>query len=765
MNGKFRDARRVLPILLALSTIFALVQFPRPSFALTPIEVAVDVNEVVGTNLFSSGFHLDGPDVTIWRDRSALRNLAQQANFKYVRVFSRIVEPCSRWYESSKTGTWSWSKVDLLVQRIFEVGAEPIIVLGFFSWETNRIVAPSGMSVDPQTGLPYKESWAAYCAEWVRHFKSAGFAVRFYEMVNESIFYFGWTADLTKLGYFIDFYNSAAKAMRAVNSKVQLGCDATIMKRVLDYFISYGENLDFLPYHGYGTGSLSATDAEILRAAENIYIGETTSVYGVDKVRQLYKAARGITLPVFKTENNINYYYTTGTDPRIQQMLGVVYNALTFRIFILKGFTCNIYFHFATSATTESRKATGGMGFGMVNSDNNQPWYPYYVSKMVGTNLAVSDPIVQSNSPSEDVRVVAWIHEEKLNVLLICKVDETRTVQLNGIGGTMNYSKIDDTISWKTPAIQTGKVNPSTPITLNGYTVMLLQGEVSEPSPPPTPPPTPPPSSGFEDDFESGDFGAWSGTTLTSGDLATVTTLKPYSGTYSARFRTYAISSGTKRAAAYKSITESSTVYARAYFYISEGLPLTDTGDRFTLIQFLTSNGDKISNLQIRHVAEGDRFTILSSDKTQSTSAVIPKLSTWYCLELYTKVHATEGSVRAFINGVERLSLSNINTAQWGNIASVRFGLANSVNIQKRVTVYCDAAAIGTDYVGQQSFPLWDANQDGETNVVDIATVTTVYGSTSTSANWNPIADVNLDNKVNTLDVSLVTLHYGESYV
>ncbi|MEM2119191.1 MAG: M14 family zinc carboxypeptidase, partial [Candidatus Bathyarchaeia archaeon] len=267
----------------------------------------------------------------------------------------------------------------------------------------------------------------------------------------------------------------------------------------------------------------------------------------------------------------------------------------------------------------------------------------------------------------------------------------------------------------------------------------------------------------FQDGFESGNFGSWSGFTVTSGATAEVSNLKSYTGSYSAKFETAAITSGTRRAYVYEQFVESSVVYARGYFYIAQGLPLADADDRFTLIQFLSSSGGILSNLQIRRVAGEDRFTLYAFDTMQTTTAIYPQQNTWYCVELFTRIHSTEGAVKAYINGVEYLSLVNINTTEFGNIATVRFGLANSVNIQKTVTVYCDSAAISTSYIGL-SFPPWDVNQDGMVTMLDIGIVANVFGTTPKSPNWNPKADVNSDGKVDMVDINIVCLHFGEQY-
>lgn len=269
----------------------------------------------------------------------------------------------------------------------------------------------------------------------------------------------------------------------------------------------------------------------------------------------------------------------------------------------------------------------------------------------------------------------------------------------------------------------------------------------------------------FEDGFESGNFAAWSGTTVTSGGSASVLDTNPHEGSYSATFEADGMTSGTRRACAYKNIDEGS-VYARAYFYMADGLPLIDTDDRFTLIQFLSSGGGIISNLQIRRVQGEDLFTLFAFDSMQTTTSVYPQPTTWYCLELHTRVHPTGGSVKAYINGAEHLALTDMDTTGQGNVTVARFGLANSINIQHRVSVQVDTAAVSQSYIGESPSPVppWDVNQDYKVDIYDMVLVASAYASTPESPHWNSRADVNSDGVVNIFDLVIVSRHYGEDY-
>jgi len=434
--------------------------------------VAVNPSQIIGINNYSMGFQLDGPDIKIWRDNSAFRELAKNANFKLVRFFEhRMGKPCIYWNETTKSGTWNWKDIDLLVKRIFEIGAEPLIVLGFYSWTLNKISsAPEGMSTNPATGLPYPDQWGAYCAEWAKHFKEVNMPVRYYEIINEPHHYFGWGqyANETKIGYYMELYNAAANSMRAINHEVKLGNDNSLFKKVFNYFVSYGENLDFLSFHRYGLDSQTQTDKEAIEAAEIKYLYDNANMYSPETAKKLYEEKRGLNLPLIMSEGNLCDDYDP-IDARTHNMLGAIYTALSIRTFILKDVSYSVYFTFG-----------GGENImGMVNTENGAPWYAYYVQYMIGQSLTVGDKIVKTETSSDEVKSFAWVHGDKLMILLICIVDTQKTISLHGITNSVNYTKIDNTFSWQNPILQKGTLDTSESLVLNGYAVALVQASTS----------------------------------------------------------------------------------------------------------------------------------------------------------------------------------------------------------------------------------------------------------------------------------------------
>jgi hypothetical protein len=210
----------------------------------------------------------------------------------------------------------------------------------------------------------------------------------------------------------------------------------------------------------------------------------------------------------------------------------------------------------------------------------------------------------------------------------------------------------------------------------------------------------------LEDEFEKRDFSVWSGTSTTVGDNASVISVNPYEGVYHARFQTDAVASGVKFAYCYEDLVSPiGEIYARGYFYIVEGLPLDDNNDRFWLISFEVG-GQLQSAFRIYRSGDVDRFNVAgyngSSIVSKSIDDVYPVEGRWYCVEFYIKVHSTKGEYRAWINGVERVTVTNIDTTRYGaGVSRICFGLPSVVNVQHYVEVYLDSVVISTRYIGQ----------------------------------------------------------------
>ena len=431
------------------------------------ISVNVNTQQQTDVNTLSMGFQLDGRDISAFARTSTLQDLAEEANFKMVRFFHhRYGWAVTNWDNQAKTGNWDWSNYDRVVNAITGIGAKPLICLGYGG--SGEMSIPTGMdrwSQDPF--FPDPEQFAAYAREWVRHFSGE---VKYWEILNEPYQHYYWT-DQTKLARYCTFWNIVATEMKKEDPTILISHDGSTVKMALDYWVNNGEDLDFLGFHKYDSSTSNpATDAELFARAESErvtdYGGSDSNWrnYGVQEAKAEWNSARGETLPVICGEANINWAFNP-TDDRIQTMTAAVWAALTIRYQSLAGLDYWLWWDFYGSGDN------GETQFSMI-SPSYDPWYSYYVMKMIGTNLGVGDIIVESTSSSDDIRTLSWNHNGKLNVLLICKVNQDRTVSVNGLSGTYNYFKVDSS----QVAMQNGNINLTTQnINMEGYSVILLQ--------------------------------------------------------------------------------------------------------------------------------------------------------------------------------------------------------------------------------------------------------------------------------------------------
>jgi hypothetical protein len=752
-----KGLRMVLLLVLMISPVFALGQSivsPAYAAAYSDANIQIDVNTVMGQNKLSLGFMLDWERWTGFSQDPVLQSLAVDANFRLVRLFdfrdtSPLLAPCTHWNEATYSGTWDWTNVDDLVSKIFAAGAEPLFCLG---WARNGIqnYIPNEMAVNQATGLPYPKSFAAYAAEWVRHFSSEGMPVRFYEIMNEPYFYFGWNpSDTTKLGYYVDLWNVAARSMRQQNPNVMLSQDSITQRRVLDYWLAHGDDVDYLDFHNYDADTASQySDSQMFSRAER---DGSSSVYGIAEARQIWLDSRGKYLPVIDSESNFSSAWQTGTDPRIQQMTGAVWLALMLRNEALKGLDYNVYFEFTSSKSWQGAHGTG-WGFGMVNEDDAQPWYPYYVNRLIGSSLFVGDEFLNSTSSSQDVRVLAWTHDAILNILLIAKVNEPKSVTLTGIQGQLNAFWIDNTIAADVAKIQTGTFEAGEAITTNGYTVMLLQTKTQQV-----------PLFTFKDGFESGDSSAWDGVVTTPARVETARIVDVVSseGTYSAELSAMG-SASSESPYFFKNVPSSVRLSASGDFLVnSSGLDANDSRLYFITIVSAT---EPLAKAGLKNVDGAILWVLVIRDGTSYTGAAsgsVPVTNTWYNVGISWFGSQSQGSAELYVDDVLVCAIEGMNTSVFGDAVGVRFGLPEVYN-SSGTLVYADDAFISTEAFGQ--LPRWDINRDGMVDMRDVDIAVLAFASTPGSGNWNPLADVDQNGIVDLRDLSFIVLDYAHQY-
>jgi len=462
--------------------------------------ISVDVSKEIGSNTFSAGHQLDYPwEWREFRDRPIQQQLSSDANFGFIRIndrhlgplsYSQGVGPCERWYESTDTGVWDWSDVDSVVQAIFDSGAEPIITISAWSSGGETPTVPPGMTMNPNTLLPNPDSYAAFVADWVEHFQDVGLPVVYYEIFNEIQTYIGWNwwaRNEIRVDNFLELYDAAYRSMHAANPDIIVSFDACTLKYVFPKILSEGIGLDSINYHKYDDWNKAPndfSDQKMFDRAEEVYfLNEDSDTFTLDYCRDTWYEQRGEILPILGTESNFNAACNPTTE-RVQTMSGAIRTALVLRMCVIEETTTNIYYTFTSDAVWETQFWGSGNGYGMIDSNTrhsstsyDDPWYPYYVHSLFGSNMDIGDELVEVTSPSEDIRCLAWKNGQNINVLIIHKNTDTKSIKLNGISGTLSVSWIDGTIPYENPSIQGKVVNSQDVLTLNGYTVMLVQGQ------------------------------------------------------------------------------------------------------------------------------------------------------------------------------------------------------------------------------------------------------------------------------------------------
>jgi hypothetical protein len=455
-------------------------------------QVNVDMSKTIGTNKLRIGTQTDyGSTIAI---NTLRQNLMKNVSIALVRSFDWYIgypnsQACTSWNDATKTGTFNWQYVDQFVDSVFNAGAEPMIALGFADTGGNGIAhLPNGMGYNSTTLLPNPDEFASYASYWVNHFASTGRPVRFYQIVNEPFMYLGWTPNSARLAYYASLYNRTYNAMKALNSNLIISQDFDAQQTVLDYFINNNVKIDAIDYHKYDSGTANTsssnyeTDSKLFKDAETQYFTNGNPfTRSVSNAQAYYQTKTGRNVIIINSEGNLNSAWNGGTDSRNVMMNGAVWDALKIRMEILNNVSYDVHFTFMGSKSYEtSKKPFGGYGFGMIDSDSNKPYYPYWLYHMIFNNLKVGDKLYSSSSSSSNIRTLAWIDGSTNNILIIHNSTTTDTIRVTGFSGALKYSKIDNSISFLNSAIQAGTIDASNIITLNGYTVMLLQQSIGQ---------------------------------------------------------------------------------------------------------------------------------------------------------------------------------------------------------------------------------------------------------------------------------------------
>ncbi len=232
----------------------------------------------------------------------------------------------------------------------------------------------------------------------------------------------------------------------------------------------------------------------------------------------------------------------------------------------------------------------------------------------------------------------------------------------------------------------------------------------------------------FEDGFESGTFDAWSSTARSTGETTAVTDDIVNQGSNSAVFTSNG-EGGYERAHLSQSGLSLGEVYARAYVYVDQS-GIVDNADRFYFLQ-LVAGSTLVGYAGWRQDTSGNiHWQVVTRDGTDyaaSYSSTIPSTDKWYCVELHWKSDASAGLGELYVDGEVVASVTNRNTANYGNTTILRVGLPDIYGCAA-TTTHIDDVAIGTSYIG----PVQTQPPEHVSLTIEAAT-----GGTT-----NPIADI-----------------------
>jgi hypothetical protein len=204
----------------------------------------------------------------------------------------------------------------------------------------------------------------------------------------------------------------------------------------------------------------------------------------------------------------------------------------------------------------------------------------------------------------------------------------------------------------------------------------------------------------FSDGFESGNFNAWSGTARSSGETTTVVSSPKQDGAYSAMFTSNG-GGGYENSYASKTITSINELYARGYFYISQS-GIQSNGAHIYLIM-LRAGTDNVAFAGWQMTGGVVKWVLMIRSGTGYAGPVFssasPSMNTWYRVEIHWKLGTSDGSAELYIDGNLNLSITNRNTASYGGVTSVRFGLPELYSCASTIA-YADSCVIDDALIG-----------------------------------------------------------------
>jgi len=210
----------------------------------------------------------------------------------------------------------------------------------------------------------------------------------------------------------------------------------------------------------------------------------------------------------------------------------------------------------------------------------------------------------------------------------------------------------------------------------------------------------------FQDGFESGDFSAWTGTSV-SGGTATVVSTPTHHGSYAAKFET-TILGGYARV--YKVLASAyAIIHVRVYVYLNN-LPTAD-GQIMRFVRFENTINGWVGDSGIKNVGGTiypyRRHYIRGVTEYTGTTPLNLSTGVWYCFEDRRVIDGANGEIRIWLNGTEVLTNTGLDTDDRGNIDRINAQL-HTEYITTPVSCVIDCVVVADTYIGPETAKQWN---------------------------------------------------------
>jgi len=195
----------------------------------------------------------------------------------------------------------------------------------------------------------------------------------------------------------------------------------------------------------------------------------------------------------------------------------------------------------------------------------------------------------------------------------------------------------------------------------------------------------------FSDGFESGDFSAWTGTTGTP----IIVSDPVHHGSYAAEFNASGDYCSKTLGADY------TTCYYRAYIRFDTLPPVAND---FTTLMMMKDGATTICETRTRNLSGDAQIQFVWYKPSTDTLYYDANWSvdTWYCLEIKYYRHATLGEYRVYLDGVNVISKTAIDTTGVAGVDTIILGRVSS-NGAWTPTIYGDCVVVADAYIGPEA--------------------------------------------------------------